>query len=959
MVNQQRVQSILRKTKVFMKHFLLFAFLSAFTFNLSAQVFVDTDAMGTGDGTTWADAYTNLNDALLAAPSGSFVWIADGTYTTPDSVSFFIDKELTVLGGFNGTEIEATAADPIVNETILSGDVLGNDGAAYDSLTFADNNRVLFIQDTNEVSAYTVTLDGLIITNGAVALNQPEGASIVAFSGGGIRTFARTNASRLTFTANRANFGSALAGIFNTVDGSTFDDITLSGNYSSGGHQFYLNSVSDVMVTNSNFIGADGEEQQSGFMNINFALGVTVDSCKFTNLSTPAGRGAGLRAADCDRLLVSNSIFDGLMANLGGAVQISQGGDSEPVEGETMGLDDYVFRGCTFTNNNAVQRGAAITSFNTNLDLDACTVTDNRAGTIGGAFYMQPADGRSYIHNYSKSVISDNQDAGAGGAICMLVFGAAEVTGTIDGATMNGNISAGGQGAFAYLQGRNNFTITNSEIKENVAGFGTIISRGIVGMDIDNVTFGDNGNSSDAFQGAGIAIYFETGSTGLTINSSDFINNTVTQNGDNIRSGGAAIYALGNELREVPLIITNSTFASNAAADGTSGGAILTLGSFGLNIDNCDFLDNTAGGEGGALDVVIDEFSRDTTDEVITVTSELFSGSITNSRFFNSIAESQGGAIATQGSVLDLTNCVFVNNVANVNSGGAIIFNGNGPALDGDELDNVREVGSFVLDANLVNNTFALNNRGDDAFGDDIAFFQPGDTNDADSNSMKIVLLNNAFINGINRSSVEAEPGTDNTDFGFVAVGDLFVESLGGNFYNAEISPDFTLEATDIFDEDITATEVFIDVEDDAGEGPNTDLVITDPLTDNPLINNGVVNALVPAMDVRGNPRGDAPDIGAHEAEQGAVSTGEPIENSGLDITFFPNPTQDILNVRNDETNIEQFTLIVADQNGRILKANRFNGTNNRIDFTNVPAGVYNLQVVVNGKIYSKQIIKQ
>jgi hypothetical protein len=112
-------------------------------------------------------------------------------------------------------------------------------------------------------------------------------------------------------------------------------------------------------------------------------------------------------------------------------------------------------------------------------------------------------------------------------------------------------------------------------------------------------------------------------------------------------------------------------------------------------------------------------------------------------------------------------------------------------------------------------------------------------------------------------------------------------------------------------------------------------------------------------MDVRGNPRGDAPDIGAHEAEQGAVSTGEPIENSGLDITFFPNPTQDILNVRNDETNIEQFTLIVADQNGRILKANRFNGTNNRIDFTNVPAGVYNLQVVVNGKIYSKQIIKQ
>lgn len=942
-----------------MKQFLLFAFLSVFSLSLSAQVFVDADAMGTGDGTTWADAYTNLNDALLAAAPGASVWIADGTYTTPDTASFFIDKELTVLGGFNGTETEATAADPATNVTILSGDVMGNDGAVYDSMAYADNNRVLFLQDTNDVSAYTVTIDGLTISNGAIAEDLPTDASLVPYSGGGLLTFANTVASRLTFTANRANFGSAVAGIFNTANGSTFDDITLSGNHSSGSHQFYLNSVNDVMVSNSTFAGADAEEQQSGFMSINFALGVTVSNCSFTSLSTPSGRGAGLRAADCDRLLVSGCTFDGLTANLGGAVQISQTGDSDPVDGETMGLDDYIFDSCIFTNNIAVQRGAAITSFNSNLSLTKSTVTDNRGGTIGGAFYMQPADGRSYLHNYSGTTISDNTDSGAGGAICMLVFGTADVTGTISNCVIEGNVSNAGQGAFAYLQGQNNFTITNSEFNENVAGFGTIISRGAVGMDMKNVTFEDNGNSTDAFQGAGLAIYFDPGSTGLTVDSSAFVNNTVTQNGNNIRSGGAAIYALGNDFSEMPLTITNSTFGSNAAADGTSGGAILSLGSFGLNIDNCDFLDNTAGGEGGALDIVVDEFSRDTTDEVVTITAELFSGSITNSRFFNSIAESQGGAIATQGSVVDLSNCVFVNNVANVNSGGAIIFNGNAPILDGDENDQVREVGSFVLDANLVNNTFALNTRGDDAFGDDIAFFQPGDINDTDSNSMKVVLLNNAFLNSIARASVEAEPGAENADFGFVAVGDLFVESLGGNFYNADTAPEFTDNAADIVNEDIDATEVFVDVEDDAGEGPNTDLVITDPLTDNPLINNGVVNALVPATDLRGNPRGDAPDIGAYESEQGVVSTGEPIENSGLDFTFYPNPTQNILNVRNDETTIEQFTLIVADQTGRILKANRFSGTNNRIDFTNVPAGVYNLQVVVNGKIYSKQIVKQ
>lgn len=942
-----------------MKQFLLFAFLSVFTLSLSAQVFVDADATGSGDGTSWADAYTNLNDALLAADSGASVWIADGTYTTPDTASFFIDKELTVLGGFNGTEADAGSADPATNVTILSGDVMGNDIAGvYDSMAYADNNRVLFIQDTNDVSAYTVTIDGLTFANGAIAADLLDGESLLGFSGGGLLTFARINASRLNFTANRANFGSAFAAIFNTADSSVIDDISLTGNFSSGNHQFYVNTVNAMTVSNSEFAGADGEQQATGFMNINFSLGTTIDNCNFSSMSTPAGRGAGLRAADCDRFLVRGCNFDGLNANLGGAVQVSQTGDSEPEEGETMGLDDYVFDSCNFTNNDAVQRGAAITSFNTNLNVTKSTFTDNRAGAIGGAFYMQPADGRSYVHNYTNTTISDNQDSGAGGAICMLVFGTADVTGLMDGNTVTGNISNGGQGGFAYLQGLNNFTVTNSEISENVAGFGTIISRGVVGLDVKNVTFAENGNSTDAYQGAGITIYFDPGSAGMTIDSSEFFDNTVSVNPNNIRSGGAALYLLGQDQLEAPVSITNTTFAGNAAANdtGTSGGAILSSSAINLSIDNSDFLDNSASGEGGAISIITGEFSRDTLDDVVTVINETFSGSITNSRFFNSIAETQGGAISTQQAAVDLINCVFVNNIANTASGGAIIFNGNAPLQE--VSGEIREVGSAVLDANLVNNTFSGNSSNVDAFGDDIAIFQPGDENDADSNSIKLVLLNNAFFNPVGRASIEFEPGDDTVD-GFVAIGNAFVESLGGNFYNTESDPTITLAATDITNEDIDATDIFVDIEDDAGEGPNADLVITDPLTDNPLINSGVVNALLPEMDVRGNPRGDFPDIGAYEAEQGAVSTGEPIENSGLDFTFFPNPTQDMLNIRNDEASIEQFTLIVADQNGRILKANRFSGTNSRVDFTNVPAGVYNLQIVVSGKIYSKQIVKQ
>lgn len=953
-----------------MKHFSLFTLLFVFTFSLSAQVYVDADATGTGDGSTWANAYPNLNDALLAAPSGASVWIAEGTYTTPDSVSFFINKELAVLGGFNGTEGSAAEADPAANETILSGDVLGNDlVGTYDSTAFADNNRILFIQDVGEVSSYTVTLDGLTFTNGGLAQNHPDSIPRAVFSGGAIRTFARTNASRLKFTANRASFGSAVAVAFSSADGSVFEDITLEGNFSGSNHQFFIDGTDDVVIRNSRFIGNEEEVQPSGFLYMVFSLGVTVDSCSFTNLTTPTGRGAGLLAIECDRLLVKGSTFNGLIGSLGGAVHVSQSSNSLPADGETMGLDDYTFDNCMFTNNSASQRGGAITALNANLNVTNSVVTGNRSSVIGGAFFVQLSDSRSYEHNYSNTTISNNRDAGAGGGVSVLIFNDASLTGTMDSNTMDGNVSGNdGQGALLYLQGPSDFTITNCDLSDNVAGFGTLIFRGAVDLDLKNVTFENNGNSANSFRGAGIVAYFAPGSPGITMDSCAFINNSVGQNPNFIRSGGAAMYLLSEDDTEYPVSITNSTFRGNSASGSTPGddifasaGAIFISGPLDLTIDNCDFTDNTTGGDGGAIHIISGELSRDTTDGVVSVINETFSGNISNSRFFNSTAGNQGGAIATRQVMFDLTNCVFVNNVATNAGGGAISFNGNVPVYD-DFEETFLEIGSLVLDATLVNNTFALNRCNESAFGDDISLFQPGDTNDPDSNSMQLILLNNAFLNANGRPGIEVEPGNDEPD-NFVPVGDLFVQSLGGNFYNTGIDPLFTLNSTDInnteIDEVSEITALFVDLEGNDGAGPNADLVVTDPLTDNPLINNGTTNALVPATDVRGNPRGDFPDIGAYEADQDVVSTGDPLENSGLDITFFPNPTQGILNVRNDETSIDRFTLIVADQNGRILKANRFNGSNNHVDFTNLPAGVYNLQVVVNGKVYSKQIVKQ
>lgn len=103
---------------------------------------VDADATGANDGTSWEDAFTDLQDALDAMDPGgnpvvNIIWVAEGTYTPSE---FYFGGEAFVLisaaktyGGFVGTEINLAERDPETNITILSGDLNGDDGDATSS----------------------------------------------------------------------------------------------------------------------------------------------------------------------------------------------------------------------------------------------------------------------------------------------------------------------------------------------------------------------------------------------------------------------------------------------------------------------------------------------------------------------------------------------------------------------------------------------------------------------------------------------------------------------------------------------------------------------------------------------------------------------------------------------------------------------------------------------------------
>ncbi len=78
--------------------------------------FVDADAAGNNNGTSWAHAFQRLDAAILAANPGDTLWIAEGSYrpTQSDdrSVSFRIQKPLALYGGFQGTEASLQERDP-------------------------------------------------------------------------------------------------------------------------------------------------------------------------------------------------------------------------------------------------------------------------------------------------------------------------------------------------------------------------------------------------------------------------------------------------------------------------------------------------------------------------------------------------------------------------------------------------------------------------------------------------------------------------------------------------------------------------------------------------------------------------------------------------------------------------------------------------------------------------------
>lgn len=115
---------------------------------------------GTGDGSSWEQAFGDLQQALQVATPGLQVWVAAGTYkptkTSNRTLSFVIPDGVSLYGGFLGSETDLEQRNWEVNKTILSGDI----GYPEDP---SDNSFSVIV--TKGVSRST-RVDGFTITQG-------------------------------------------------------------------------------------------------------------------------------------------------------------------------------------------------------------------------------------------------------------------------------------------------------------------------------------------------------------------------------------------------------------------------------------------------------------------------------------------------------------------------------------------------------------------------------------------------------------------------------------------------------------------------------------------------------------------------------------------------------------------------------------------------------------------------